>query len=344
VNKQFSFSVSTTKRISETGRQASQIPFERTELSVNVSRCLLNAETQPTMLETPVFDPSAPLILGAEGMSFPLEEIRTLPMEDILMEDQLLNNSVNISNAFNTPTLTTPEIEDFTFDGNFEEFITWNGPANTTGDNLETFTDTLTADTDFSQPEHIWGFKTFDDENIELCAPPSIVEGNVEKEVDEQNLTSIVNIETVDENHPESAFQFENNDVLKWIIDDQRIDDLPILENTQLEINSLPLPEDSTTREIIVQELSLPVKIEVKTEDLGEDEKYRKMRIQNNESSRKCRLNRKRKQQDMEEECKLLEERNVFLKSRVEEMEKEVKAWKQKLLSDISSTSHSKYF
>merc|ERR1719333_396954 len=286
------------------------------------------------MLETPVFEASAPLILGAEGMSFLLEEIRTLPMED-----QLLNNSVNISNAFNTPTLTTPEIEDFTFDGNFEEFITWNGPANTIGDNLESFTDTLTADTDFSQPEHIWGFKTFDDENIELCAPPSIVEGNVEKEVDEQNLTSNVHIETVDENHPELAFQFENNDVLKWIIDDQRIDDLPILE-----INSIPLPEDSATREIIVQELSLPVKKEVKTEDLGEDEKYRKMRIQNNESSRKCRLNRKRKQQDMEEECKLLEERNVFLKSRVEEMEKEAKVWKQKLLSDISSTSHSKYF
>merc|ERR1712073_278132 len=88
-----------------------------------------------------------------------------------------------------------------------------------------------------------------------------------------------------------------------------------------------------------IEKLTLPVNVEVKTEDLGEDEKYRKMRIQNNEASRKCRLNRKRKQEDMEEECKLLEERNVFLKSRLEEMEHEVKVWKKKLLSDIASTS-----
>merc|ERR1712173_204259 len=108
-----------------------------------------------------------------------------------------------------------------------------------------------------------------------------------------------------------------------WIIDDQQIDNLPILENSQLEAT-----------EFILQEIVLPVEVKVKTEELGEDEKYRKMRIQNNEASRKCRLNRKRKQEDMEEECKLLEERNVFLRSRLEEMEQEVKAWKKKLLTD----------
>jgi len=89
----------------------------------------------------------------------------------------------------------------------------------------------------------------------------------------------------------------------------------------------------------VVSEISSQTKVKVKSEDLGEDEKYRKMRIQNNEASRKCRQNRKRKQQDMEEECKLLEERNVFLKSRLEDMEEEVKVWKKKLLMDIKNTS-----
>merc|ERR1719317_1320497 len=138
-------------------------------------------------------------------------------------------------------------------------------------------------------------------------------------------------------------FYIENNDVLKWIIDGQQIDDLPILENSQLEetqsTHFIPVSNDSETTEFILQEIVLPVEVKVKTEDLGEDEKYRKMRIQNNEASRKCRLNRKRKQEDMEEECKLLEERNVFLKSRLEEMEQEVKGWKKKLLTDIASTS-----
>merc|ERR1712062_930905 len=155
--------------------------------------------------------------------------------------------------------------------------------------------------------------------------------------------------ETLAQNEVEAVnvtFFIENNDVLKWIIDDQQIDELPILENSQLEetqaIHSIPISSKSETTEFILQEIVLPVKVEVKTEDLGEDEKYRKMRSQNNEASRKCRLNRKRKQEDMEEECKLLEERNVFLKSRLEEMEQEVKAWKKKLLTDIASTSQNR--
>jgi len=296
------------------------------------------------MLLTPVFEASAPLILGAEGMSFPLEEIRILPTEDILVEDQTQNTTANINSAFNTPTLNTPETQDFTFDGNFEEFFTWNEQGNEALA-LETVEPpNETIDIDFCQPETIWGFKTFDDDNFEICAPPAVVEGNVEPLVDEQDLTSKVTIETVDGKNAESTFHIEDNDVLKWIIDDQRIDDLPILENSHTEETPHTTQNLQTleTTEILIQELTLPVKVEVKTEVLGEDEKYRKMRIQNNESSRKCRLNRKRKHEDMEEEYKLLEERNVFLKSRLEEMEQEVKAWKKKLLSDIASTSRTK--
>jgi len=295
------------------------------------------------MLLTPVFEASAPLILGAEGMSFPLEEIRFLPTEDILVEDQTQNTTANLNSAFNTPTLNTPEIQDFTFDGNFEEFFTWNEQGNEALalETVEPLNEPITTDIDFCQPETIWGFKTFDDDNFEICAPPAIVEGNVEPIIDEQNLISKVTIETVDEKNAESTFHIEDNDVLKWIIDDQRIDDLPILENSKIDETPHTTQGLQTleTTEILIQELTLPVNVEVKTEDLGEDEKYRKMRIQNNEASRKCRLNRKRKHQDMEEESKLLEERNVFLKTRLEQMEQEVKVWKKKLLSDIKNTS-----
>jgi len=297
------------------------------------------------MLDTPVFETSAPLILGAEGMSLLLGDIQTVPTEDIQAQDQAPNYLANLNNDFNISTLNTPEIEDFSFNGNFEEFFTWNDHGQAAIENFEQIQDTLTENTDYSQPENIWGFKTFDEDNIELCAPPSIVEGNVENEVDEQNMTSNVTTEIVGEKYLESPFYIENDDVLKWIIDDQQIDDLPILENSQLEeTHSIPLSNKSPTTEFILQEIVLPVKVEVKTEDLGEDEKYRKMRSQNNEASRKCRQNRKRKQEDMEEECKLLEERNVFLKSRMEEMEQEVKAWKKKLLTDIASTSQNKQF
>merc|ERR1712123_219361 len=122
------------------------------------------------------------------------------------------------------------------------------------------------------------------------------------------------------------------NDVLKWIIDDQQIGDLPIFDHCQPEetsdLHNVPvnIPESTTPFFMTeIPEISQFTKVEIKTEELGEDEK--------------CRMNRKRKQQDMEEEVDLLQERNAFLKSRMEEMEQEVKLWKKKLLSDIKNTS-----
>merc|ERR1712228_1008271 len=93
---------------------------------------------------------------------------------------------------------------------------------------------------------------------------------------------------------------FENNDILKWIINDQEIDDLPIIDQTNNENEHkqetlLDLSKTSPT--FFIEEISSePIKVEGKTEELGEDEKYRKMRLQNNESSRKCRPKRKKKE------------------------------------------------
>merc|ERR1712141_182513 len=77
--------------------------------------------------------------------------------------------------------------------------------------------------------------------------------------------------------------------------------------------------------------------VKVKLEPLSEDEKYRRMRTQNNDASKRCRENRKRKAKEMEEELAFLEERNQNLKETFESMEREVKAMKRQLLSNISS-------
>jgi len=316
------------------------------------------------MLETPVFEASAPLTWGAEGIFLPTEEIRISPAEEILnnsttlmVMEQTSNMETNLNSDFNTfiSALNTPDITDFAFDGKFEEFFTWNNYGNEAMKTCETpMNEPIAIDTDFSQPEEIWGFNTFNnDDDFGMCAPPAIVEGTVENENLEENLMHVVPLLGAEvEEYPEATFEIENNDVLKWIIDDQQIDDLPTLNNSQVVptpvIQSIPLalPESSRTTTFLVEEIPLtsqPINIEVKTEDLREDEKYRKMRSQNNEASKKCRMNRKRKQEDMEEECKLLEERNVFLKSRLDEMEQEVKAWKKKLLSDIANNSTNQF-
>merc|ERR1711982_317527 len=87
-----------------------------------------------------------------------------------------------------------------------------------------------------------------------------------------------------------------------------------------------------------VPEESTPV-VEIKIENLNEDEKYRKMRHQNNEASKRCRTNRKRKSQELEEELTELERKNVVLRAKMDSMEREVKLLKKKFLSDISISS-----
>merc|ERR1719213_339707 len=237
---------------------------------------------------------------------------------------------------FNTPTstLNTPDIMDLKFEEIFTDFFSRNDSGNEAMKTNEASIDESTAiEIDFSQPEEIWGYKTFNDDDAEfgVCAPPSMVEGAEEDSTAEEVLfTFEAPVQHVAEEAPEPTFNIETNDVLKWIIDDQQIEDLPIFEECKPELIHTIKPDEH---------ISEPVKVEVKTEDIPEEEKYRKMRIQNNEASRKCRLNRKRKLQDMEEECKVLEDRNVFLKSQLEQIEQEVKVWKRKLLIDIKNTS-----
>jgi len=315
------------------------------------------------MLTTPVLSPSAPQIWGAEGISFPMEEIEIQfnSMEDGLLNMEMINSTpstVGVETTlstgkhhyrdFNTLTsaLNTPEITNLPFDDKFEDFFKMNDFGNEAMNTFESaMNEPYTAiDTDFNVPEEIWGYQTFtdNDDDFGMCAPPSVVEGTEDNSSVEEVLV---------EKNTEPLFDIEYKDVLQWIIDDQQIDEIPMIENSQQEPTPaihtvlINLPEHSAPSFFLeeIPQQSKPI-IEVKNKDLREDEKYRKMRNQNNEASRKCRLNRKRKLADMEEEYELLQEKNTFLKSRLEEMENEVKVWKKKLLSDISNTSIKKSF
>jgi len=185
--------------------------------------------------------------------------------------------------------------------------------------------------------ESIWGHGTFDfEENeLDLCAPASVVEGTFDQ--GESTFTVIEPTSRVD------PLEIENIDLLQWIVDDQNINIQEGLVEVE-EKTSFAKTEVVERVSVIVPvqrqlpEESAPV-VEIKIEHLTEDEKYRKMREQNNEASKRCRANRKRKHQELEDELIELERRNVVLKAKMDSMEREVKLLKKRFLSDISLSS-----
>jgi len=197
--------------------------------------------------------------------------------------------------------------------------------------------------------EDVWGHESFDIfSTLEygLCLPATLVEGSL---ADSQDSL------TVAETDPVALEECENIDLLQWIVEDQHIDPLAASEVAQPEQPaeatrvSVIVPVSSPSTSFYINTLDHQEhqedqehqehkeEVKVKLEPLGEDEKYRKMRSQNNEASKRCRENRKRKAKEMEGELELLEERNQKLKETFESMEREVKAMKRQLLSNISS-------
>lgn len=65
--------------------------------------------------------------------------------------------------------------------------------------------------------------------------------------------------------------------------------------------------------------------------------RYRELRDKNNEASRRSRLKRKMKEMSLEKEATELEEKNVKLKTQVEELEKTVNNFRTNLFKIIMS-------
>jgi len=261
---------------------------------------------------------SLPLFRGGEGSleEFPVE----IPNMMMDLEMDLLATGNSPYRAFNSAAseLNTPDI---TTDLDIGKILAANIDTQHTG--MET-------------KEDVWGHESFDifsTMEYGLCLPATLVEGSLADSDD-----SLI----VPETDPAALEECENIDILQWIVEDQDIDPLAACEVAEPEQPaeasrvSVIVPVSSPSTSFYINPVEQE-EVKVKLEPLGEDEKYRKMRSQNNEASKRCRENRKRKAKEMEEELEFLEKKNQKLKETFESMEREVKAMKRRLLSNISS-------
>jgi len=266
---------------------------------------------------------SLPLFRGGEGSleEFPVE----LPNMMMDLEMDLLATGNNPDRAFNSTAsdLNTPIIAT---DLDIGKIL---------AANIDTQQQQQQQDAGLETKEDVWGHESFDifsTMDYGLCLPATLVEGSLANSAD----SPIVPDDTV------PAALEENIDLLQWIVEDQDIDPLAACdvavpeqpaESARVSV-IVPVSAPSTSFYIKTEEQE---EVKVKLEPLGEDEKYRKMRRQNNDASKRCRENRKRKAKEMEEELAFLEEKNQNLRETFESMEREVKAMKRQLLSNISS-------
>ena len=264
-----------------------------------------------------------------EGLSLAYQDFE---MDNTMMEMDLMDEMGAGIKEFNTGSsqINTPDISPDTFEYVFTETgEAGNLVATETFEDVEYSTLTEmelnTANAkDFT--EHIWGHDTFETPELGLCAPANVVEGAAEELQPQEAASSAI----CQSNDP---LELENLDLLQWIVNDQDI-------NIETEEPKQEVPHQEVERvSVIVPVVSQQFRIEpleVKTENLTEDEKYRRMRDQNNEASKRCRANRKRKHQETDEELERLQQRNVVLRAQMDQMEREVKELKSKFLSDIT--------
>merc|ERR1712141_690133 len=143
---------------------------------------------------------------------------------------------------------------------------------------------------------------SLDDANLGLCLPAIEAEGRIE-----------LPVSVVGNNNVESS---EADDLLKWIMDDNQIADF-----------NFPNEVEEATTSFLIEGM----KVEMVKEELTEEEKYRRMREQNNRASQACRAKRKRKLAE-EEQLTILQQKNIQLQTLLKNMEKEVASYKKRIL------------
>merc|ERR1712117_376898 len=159
---------------------------------------------------------------------------------------------------------------------------------------------------------------SLDDANLGLCLPAIEAEGRIELPV------SVVG------NNVESS---ETDDLLKWIMDDNQIADFNFPNEVEEATTSFLIEE-------VKEEMGAATKANkrsrVKMEELTEEEKYRRMREQNNKASQACRAKRKRKLAEEEHELTILQEKNIHLQAVFKSMQEEVALYKKRILEQVS--------
>jgi len=337
---------STTRGIQLTAADTGAITQHRTNLrKLNLQSC--NVSPTPTTMLTSQTSPvsaAPPSVRGMGGLG--TEFLTTL--DTTMMEMDLILDAPGTIREFNTGTsnINTPNIatKDDAYEFVFKEtdFGTTTTIEDTEYKTIHNIEMELVEDTDLT--ENVWGadsFGVFESNDFGLCAPANLVEGAFNAFDDLIEVDASENVTIVHQHSNEDPLEIENVDLLQWIVNDQAI-------NVQEDMTENAAEQKMTTKTEVervsvivpVTSLSPPVPVsEVKIELLSEDEKYRKMRVQNNEASKRCRANRKRKHLEMEEEVVSLQERNVELREKMAAMEAEVKMLKRRLLSDISVPS-----
>merc|ERR1712079_521547 len=166
---------------------------------------------------------------------------------------------------------------------------------------------------------------SLDDANLGLCLPAIEAEGRIE-----------LPVSVVGNNNVESS---EADDLLKWIMDDNQIADFNFPNEVEEATTSFLIKGMKV--EVIKEEMGEATKANkrsrVKMEELTEEEKYRRMREQNNRASQACRAKRKRKLAEEEEELTILQQKNIQLQTLLKNMEKEVASYKKRILEQVTA-------
>merc|ERR1719228_1849308 len=159
---------------------------------------------------------------------------------------------------------------------------------------------------------------SLDDANLGLCLPAIEAEGRIELPV---RLVG---------NNVESS---ETDDLLKWIMDDNQIADFNFPNEAEEATTSFLIEE---VKEEMGEASKANKRSRVKTEELTEEEKYRRMREQNNKASQACRAKRKRKLAEEEQELTTLQEKNIHLQAVFKSMQEEVALYKKRILEQVA--------
>jgi len=190
---------------------------------------------------------------------------------------------------------------------------------------VEQMVEVINNNNNNNNTETVWAGVSFDDANLGLCLPAFEAEGRIELPVNVANNNN-GNNNNDNNGNVESS---EADDLLKWIMDDTQIADFAFPNEVEEATTSF-LIKEVKVEEVKVEEVEGATKAtkrsRIKMEELTEEEKYRRMREQNNRASQACRAKRKRKLVEEEEELATLQQKNIQLQAVLKEMEKEVKA------------------
>jgi len=305
------FNISTSKEVEEeltTGKQHTRVFNGPDHVDENTN--------DTAMINTINFDD---ILLGGEVD----HSTSTAPMD--MIEEEVENENLMIENntvpLLEDTTNIMEMIENASFDFTLPEpFPTTTLHITEQKTEVEQMVEVINNNT-----ETVWAGVSFDDANLGLCLPAIEAEGRIELPVNNNNNNS----------NMESS---ETDDLLKWIMDDTQIADFAFPNEveeatTSFLIKEVKVEEVKTEK---VEEATKAKRSRIKMEELTEEEKYRRMREQNNRASQACRAKRKRKLAEEETELAILQQKNIQLQAVLKDMEKEVASYKKRILEQVS--------